>query len=356
MITKEQILKALSQVMEPELKKDMVSLNMIQDINIEGNKISFNVILTTPACPLKNEIKAMCEKAVLDITGNEYAVTANLTSKVSSNRGQEDVLNGVKNIIIVASGKGGVGKSTVASNLAVGLAKNGAKTGLIDADIYGPSIPIMFNVENEQPYGKEIDGKQKIIPLTKYEVKLLSIGFFVDPEQALVWRGPMAANALKQLITDGEWGELDYLIIDLPPGTGDIQLTLTQTVPVTGVVIVTTPQKVALADAEKGINMFKNKDINVPILGLVENMSYFSPPDILHNKYYIFGKEGGKKLASKYGLTLLGEIPITETVMEGGDTGAPVIMESSTPIAKSLMKMTRNVASAVSIRNAMMGE
>jgi len=261
MITQEQVLQALKHVDDPDFKKDLVSLNMIQNIKIDGKKISFDLVLTTPACPLKNVMKADCEAAISEHIGEGLEVIVNFDSKVSSKRKEsEKMLKGVKNIIAVASGKGGVGKSTVAANLAVSLARSGAKVGLLDADIYGPSMPMMFDLEGAQPLGKEKNGKTFIIPEEKYGVKVLSIGFFVQAEQALIWRGPMATNALNQLINDTEWGELDYLIIDLPPGTGDIHLTLVQTLPVTGAVIVSTPQKVALADARKAFSMFNTKD------------------------------------------------------------------------------------------------
>jgi ATP-binding protein involved in chromosome partitioning len=245
-----------------------------------------------------------------------------------------------------------VGKSTVAANLAVALARSGAKVGLLDADIYGPSMPLMFNLEGAQPLGKEVDGKTKILPVEQYGVKILSIGFFVQPEQALIWRGAMATNALNQLINDGEWGDLDYFLIDLPPGTGDIHLTMVQTLPVTGAVIVSTPQEVALADARKAFNMFKQKDINVPILGLVENMSWFTPEELPENKYYIFGKDGGIKLAEDSGVVLLGQIPIVQGIREGGDNGSPVALDAHTLIGKAFDQLAQNVAQQVAIRNA----
>ena len=296
-VTKEQVIDALRHVNDPDLKKDLVSLKMIENVVVEDKKIRFDVVLTTPACPLKNKIKQDCLDAIHQQIGSNYEVMVNMVSKVSTRRKDtEKLLKGVKNIVAVASGKGGVGKSTISANLAVALANSSAKVGLLDADIYGPSVPIMFDLEGAQPLGKEVEGKTKILPIEKYGIKLLSIGFFVKPEQALIWRGVMATNALKQLINDTEWGELDYFIVDLPPGTGDIHLTLVQTLPVTGVVIVTTPQEVALADARKAFNMFTQKEIKVPILGLVENMSWFTPQELPENKYYLFGKEGGKRL------------------------------------------------------------
>lgn len=352
-ITSEQVLNALRHVNDPDLKKDLVSLNMIQNIKIEGKKIYFDVFLTTPACPLKDLIKSDCLAAISEYIGEGYEVKLNFESKVSTKRADtEKLLKGVKNIIAVASGKGGVGKSTVAANLAVALARSGAKVGLLDADIYGPSMPLMFNIEGAQPLGKDIDGKTYIIPVEQYGVKILSIGFFVKPEQALIWRGAMATNALNQLINDAEWGELDYFILDLPPGTGDIHLTMVQTLPVTGAIIVSTPQEVALADARKAFNMFEQKDINVPILGLVENMSYFTPEELPENKYYIFGKDGGKKLAEASGFKLLGQIPIVQSIREGGDIGKPVALDGSSIVGKAFDDLAQSVAQQIAIRNA----
>jgi ATP-binding protein involved in chromosome partitioning len=292
--TKEDIIKALSTVQEPDLKQDLVTLNMIKDVEVTGENVSFTVILTTPACPLKELIRNSCIDAVHEHVSAALKVTVNLTAEVSTGRFGAPVLPGVKNIIAIDSGKGGVGKSTVTSNLALALAKSGAKVGLIDADISGPSVPVMFGVEDAQPVLENIDGKNYIIPIEKYGIKMISIGFLAPSEGAVVWRGPMASSALRQFIGDCKWDELDYLLIDMPPGTSDIHLTLVQTVPVTGVIIVTTPQKVALADASKGLSMFQQPQINVPILGVVENMAYFTPEELPDNKYYIFGKDGGK--------------------------------------------------------------
>src|SRR5688572_13798907 len=304
------ILKALSTVDDPDLHRDLVTLGMIKDVKVEPKKVSFTVVLTTPACPLKEKIRQDCEEAIKKVTGNDVAIEINMTSSVTSLRDNAVLLTGVKNIIAIASGKGGVGKSTVTSNLAVSLAKAGAKVGLIDADIYGPSIPTMFNCEFEQPVVKQVNGRNIIVPIEQYGVKLVSIGFLAPPDSAIVWRGPMASSALKQFFNDVDWGELDYLLIDLPPGTSDIHLTLVQTVPVTGAVIVTTPQKVALADANKGLAMFKQAAINVPVLGVIENMAYFTPEELPDNKYYIFGKDGGKNLSEKHNVPLLGQIPL----------------------------------------------
>ena len=349
-ITREQVLHALGHVEEPDLKKDLVTLNMIQDIAINGNEVSFSVILTTPACPLKAMIENACRNAILHFISKEATVKINMTSRVTSQKNTG--VPGVKNIIAVASGKGGVGKSTVAVNLALGLAKSGASVGLIDADIYGPSIPIMFGLEGSRPMAKDVDGKSRIQPIEKYGIKLLSIGFFTDPNQPVPWRGPMVSTAVKQLFNDADWGELDYLVIDLPPGTGDIHITVTQTFPVTGAVIVTTPQNVALADAKKGIGMFMMPAINVPILGVVENMSYFTPAELPDNKYYIFGQGGGKKLAEKLEVPFLGEIPLVKSISDSGDAGKPVVLEENSIMANAFINMAKKVAQQVAISNA----
>src|SRR6202012_2381539 len=349
-ITKEQILQALGNVEEPDLKKDLVTLNMIQDIQIDGNKVSFSVILTTPACPLKAMIENACRNAIHYFVSKDADVHIHMTSRVTSQKNTG--VPGVKNIIAVASGKGGVGKSTVAANLALGLAAAGAKVGLIDADIYGPSIPIMFGLENARPKASQADGKTRIEPIEKYGIKLLSIGFFTDPNQPVPWRGPMISTAVKQLFNDADWGELDYLVVDLPPGTGDIHITITQSFPVTGAVIVTTPQNVALADAKKGIGMFMMDAINVPILGIVENMSYFTPAELPENKYYIFGQGGGHKLAAQLDVPFLAELPLVKDISDSGDAGKPIVLTEDNAITTSFMEMARRVAQQVSIYNA----
>jgi ATP-binding protein involved in chromosome partitioning len=352
-ITSEDILNALRHVKDPDLGKDLVTLNMVKDIVIDGKKISFNVVLTTPACPLKEEIRQDCVDAVHHYVANDVEVKVDVTSDVTSWRKDSKVLlPGVKNIIAVASGKGGVGKSTVSVNLAIGLAKNGAKVGLLDADIYGPSIPLMLQIKGKKPFIEDRNGKAVIIPVTQYGIKTLSIGLLVDEKQAVVWRGPMVSSALKQFVGDCDWGELDYLIIDLPPGTGDIHLTLVQTVPVTGAVIVTTPQEVALADARKAAGMFSIHPINVPIIGIVENMSYFIPAELPGNKYYIFGKGGGQKLAEEFNVPFLGEIPLVQSIREGGDSGIPIVLEDDSPSAVAFIQLAQNTAQQVSIRNA----
>ena len=347
------ILKALSHVQDPDLKKDLVSLNMIDDIRIEDKKVSFKIVLTTPACPMKHHMQRECIEAVRKYVDPWLDVEAELTSRVTSRRSNADeMLKGVKNIIAVASGKGGVGKSTIAANLAVALAKSGSKVGLVDADIYGPSIPLMFDMVKVKPVAMEVDGKSKVIPLSKYGISLLSIGFFVEPEKALIWRGPMASSALTQLFTEADWGNLDYMIIDMPPGTGDIHLTLVQQLPVTGAVIVTTPQEIALADARKAIAMFQQDNIHVPILGLVENMSWFTPAELPENKYYIFGKEGGARLAKELNLPLLGSVPLVQGVRESGDNGSPVVLKDDSPASTAMMKMAEATAQQIAIRNA----
>jgi ATP-binding protein involved in chromosome partitioning len=353
-MTQEDVLRALGTVQEPDLKKDLVTLNMIRDIEINRNEISFTVVLTTPACPLKDLIGNDCIKAIRQIYA-DAVVKVNFDSSTTTIRADKSsVLPGVKNIICVVSGKGGVGKSTVSANLALALAQGGATVGLMDADIYGPSVPIMFGVRGERPMMTEVNGKGMIIPLERYGIKLLSIGLLVDEKNAVVWRGPMASSAIRQFITDVNWGELDYLVIDMPPGTGDIHLTLIQTAPVTGVVVVTTPQDVALADARKGIAMFSQAQMNVPIIGLVENMSYFTPAELPENKYYIFGKEGGKKLADEYDLPFLGQIPIVQSIREGGDAGIPIMMSDDEITKEAFLEFAGTVARSVSMRNAHM--
>ena len=353
-MTQEEILKALSSVQEPDLGKDLVTLNMVRDVEIEKNNVSFTVVLTTPACPLKEVIKNDCINAIKTIN-NEANVVVNFTSSTTTIRADKsNVLPGVKNIIAVVSGKGGVGKSTVSANLAIALSQGGASVGLLDADIYGPSVPIMFGVRGERPMMTDVDGKAMIIPLERYGIKLLSIGLLVDEKNAVVWRGPMASSAIRQFITDVRWGELDYLIIDMPPCTGDIHLTMMQTAPVTGVVVVTTPQDVALADAKKGIAMFGQAQMNVPIIGLVENMSYFTPAELPDQKYYIFGREGGRRLADEYDLPFLGQIPLVQSIREGGDIGVPIMMSDDEITKEAFAEFAGTVARSVSMRNAHM--
>jgi ATP-binding protein involved in chromosome partitioning len=352
-MTNDDILKALSNVQEPDLGKDLVTLNMVKDIVISGNEVSFTVVLTTPACPLKDLIMNACINAVKLLVNKEAIVTVNFTSNTSSNRKDaKTVLSGVKNIIAVVSGKGGVGKSTVAGNLALALAQSGASVGLMDADIYGPSQHIMFGVRGDRPMMKENEGKGLIVPIEKFGIKMMSIGLLVDEKQAVVWRGPMVSSAIRQFVSDVDWGELDYLVIDMPPGTGDIHLTVVQTVPVTGVIVVTTPQTVALADAKKGIAMFGQAQLKVPIIGLVENMSYFTPPELPNNKYYLFGKNGGKNLAEEFDIPFLGQIPIVQAIREGGDMGVPVMVSDDEITKKAFQDFTANAIRGIAMRNA----
>ncbi|HNA96697.1 MAG TPA: Mrp/NBP35 family ATP-binding protein [Chitinophagaceae bacterium] len=355
-MTEAKILEALSNVQEPDLGKDLVTLSMVKDIEISGNKVSFTVVLTTPACPLKDMIKNACVNAIHLLVNKEADVTVNFTANTTSKRiDSGSILPKVKNIIAVVSGKGGVGKSTVAANLALAIAQGGAKVGLMDADIYGPSVPIMFGVRGERPMMIDVgEEKAMIAPLERYGLKLISIGLLVDEKSAVVWRGPMASSAIRQFVTDVYWDELDYLIVDMPPGTGDIHLTLMQTVQVTGAVIVTTPQDVALADAKKGIAMFGQAQLNVPVLGLVENMSYFTPKELPENKYYIFGKDGGKRLADEYDLPFLGQIPLVQSIREGGDQGIPVMMGDDDITKKAFQEFASTVVRSVAMRNANM--
>ncbi len=353
-ITKEHILKALSTVPDPDLGSDLVTLNMIEDVNISDSEVSFKVVLTTPACPMKDKIEKACIQAVQKEVGNNVNVKIEMTARTTSNRiDPKELLPNVKNIIAVASGKGGVGKSTVAVNIAVGLANKGAKVGLIDADIYGPSIPTMLGLRGQQPKVNTVGEVQVLKPLEAHGIKTLSFGFLVAEDQAVVWRGPMVSSAFRQFITDCDWGELDYMIIDLPPGTGDIHLTLTQTVPVTGAVVVTTPQEVALADAKKAIGMFRNDKINIPVIGVVENMSYFTPEELPNNKYYIFGSGGGSTLAQKYDIPFLGEIPLVQGIRESGDSGTPASIADKNSISSLVFSnIVDNLVQNVSILNA----
>ncbi len=354
-MTNDDILKALSNVQEPDLGKDLVTLNMVKDIAISGNDVSFTVVLTTPACPLKDLIMNACINAVKLLVNKEAIVKVNFTSNTSSNRKDaKTVLSGVKNIIAVVSGKGGVGKSTISSNLALALAQSGANVGLMDADIYGPSQHIMFGVRGDRPMMKETEGKGLIVPIEKFGIKMMSIGLLVDEKQAVVWRGPMVSSAIRQFVSDVDWGELDYLVIDMPPGTGDIHLTVVQTVPVTGVIVVTTPQTVALADAKKGIAMFGQAQLKVPIIGLVENMSYFTPPELPDNKYYLFGKNGGKNLAEEFDIPFLGQIPIVQTIREGGDMGVPIMVSDDELTKKAFLDFAANAIRGIAMRNANM--
>lgn len=356
-MTREKVLEALSNVQEPDLGKDIVTLNMVKDLEIEGNYVAFTVVLTTPACPMKDHIKNACVNAIRLLVDKEATVNVRFTANTTTHRKDpHELLPKVKNIIAVVSGKGGVGKSTVAANFALALARGGASVGLMDADIYGPSVPIMFGVRGQRPMmmpGGENE-KGMIVPLERFGIKLMSIGLLVDEKNAVVWRGPMASSAIRQFVTDVYWDELDYLVIDMPPGTGDIHLTLLQTVPVTGVIVVTTPQDVALADAKKGIAMFGQAQLKTPIIGLVENMSYFTPAELPDHKYYIFGKEGGKRLAEEYDIPFLGQIPLVQSIREGGDAGVPIMMSDDAVSKKAFSDFAGNAARSIAMLNANM--
>ncbi len=349
------ILDALATVRYPGNGKDLVSNEMIEDdIRIDGNKVTFSIIFDKPNDPFIRSVVKAAETAILTFVSPEVDIKGNIAikSKQIARPNPENPLPGVKNIIAVSSGKGGVGKSTIASNLAVALARQGHKVGLLDADIFGPSAPTMFDIDENTPvYTENIDGRDLILPIEKYGIKLLSIGFFVRKDDAVLWRGGMASNALKQLITDGAWGELDYFVLDLPPGTSDIHLTLVQTLAITGAIVVTTPQEVALADARKGISMFTGDKVNVPILGLVENMSWFTPAELPGNKYYLFGKEGGKRLAEQMGVALLGQIPIVQSICECGDAGHPIALDD-TITGLAFNQLAQAVVNATEERNA----
>ena len=343
------IIDALRKVRYPASGKDIVSEEMLEDdIRIEGNKVSFSLLLK-PNDPFAKSLVKACEQAILTYVGAEVDIRGNISIKsvVPQQVEKQKPLSRVKHIVAIASGKGGVGKSTISANLAIALAQMGYKVGLLDADIFGPSIPKMFNIEDARPLATEEDGKQLIEPIEQYGIKILSIGFFVDPNNALIWRGGMASNALKQLITEAAWGELDYFLIDLPPGTSDIHLTLVQLLQLTGSIIVSTPQEVALADARKGIQMFKTDKINVPILGLVENMAWFVPAELPENKYYIFGKEGCKKLAEEIKAPLLAQIPIVQSIRESGDAGAPAALNVASVSGLAFAELAKNMISEI---------
>lgn len=345
------ITDALQTVRYPGNGKTLVEAGMVEDdIRIDGDSVSFTLIFDKSTDPFIKSMTRAAETAIHTYISPDVKVTVNVASRQPVAPKNAPVLPGVKNIIGVSSGKGGVGKSTIASNLAVALAAEGYKVGLLDADIFGPSMPKMFGIEDEQLYIHEVDGRQLILPIERYGVKLLSIGFVVDKEKAVLWRGSMASNALKQLIVDADWGELDYFVIDMPPGTSDIHLTLVQTLPITGVVVVTTPQEVALADARKGIAMFQEDKVNVPILGLVENMAYFTPAEHPDERYYIFGKEGGVRLAEKLGVRLLAQIPLVASIADAGDSGKPIALSNSVT-AHAFAHLAHEVIDAVAERN-----
>lgn len=349
MDTNVQVLQALGTVEDPDLQQDLVTLGMVQDLHVTHQQVTFTLVLTTPACPLQEVLKKACVEAIHTQVSADLAVIIHLTSQVTTVDARIPKLPQVKNIIAIASGKGGVGKSTVAVNLAVALAQHGARVGLLDADIFGPSIPTMLGCTAVQLQATVQDGKKQLVPLQKHGIQLVSMGLLTNPEEAMIWRGPMASKALKQLLNDTAWEALDYLLVDLPPGTSDIQLTLAQAVPVTGAVIVTTPQQVALADATKALAMFQKPGIEVPILGVIENMAHFTPPELPTKKYYLFGKEGGKNWAAKHKVPLLGQIPFVQHIREDSDLGTPAALRQDSHLFK---KVTGALAQQVAIHNA----
>jgi len=351
-IDKKQVLEALKKITVPGEGANMVDSGAVTNVNIFGNEVMVDITITNPAMQARKKTEAEINNIIFQEISTDAIVKVNvkvIAPEKPQIKGKQ--VEGLRNIIAISSGKGGVGKSTVTANLAITLAKMGFKVGILDADIYGPSIPIMFDVEKERPLSVTIDGKNKMKPVENYGVKILSIGFFTNPDQAVVWRGPMAAKALNQLIFDADWGELDFMLLDLPPGTGDIHLSLMQALPITGAVVVSTPQKVALADAKKGVAMFQQESINVPVLGIIENMAYFTPAELPENKYYIFGEAGAKNLAEDLNVPFLGEIPLIQSVREAGDIGRPAAMQEGTTIEKVMQEITKNTVSEVVKRN-----
>lgn len=347
-INREQILEVLGTILEPDLKKDIVSLNLVENIEIKDDTIHLTILISNPALHARKRMQEVVEFNLRQKHGADLKIQTIVKGLPSEAiQAKRRILPDVKNIIAIASGKGGVGKSTVTANLAGGLIKAGYKVGIVDADIYGPSMPTMFDLVGERPVMVEVDGKQLISPVMSYGIKILSIGFFTEQDNAVVWRGPMASKALTQMFTDAHWGELDYLLIDLPPGTGDIHLSLVQTVPLDGAVIVSTPQEVALADARRGVNMFKLDTINVPVVGIIENMSWFTPAELPDNKYYLFGRDGAKNLAEGMGETLLGQLPLVQSIREAGDVGRPAVFQENTPISKEIDELVRTFVNAV---------
>lgn len=347
-ITIDNIKTALSKVIEPDLNKDIITLGLVENINADNDFISFTVKISNPAMHSKKRMQEACEFALERAFGKDVKSNVKIEALPKDRDPSiRTVLPNVKHIIAIASGKGGVGKSTITTNLAAGLAKQGYKVGLVDADIYGPSAPTMFDLVGQRPNGVDVNGKTLIKPLESYGVKVLSIGFFSDPDQAVVWRGPMATKALNQLFKDAHWGDLDFMLIDLPPGTGDIHLTLIQNIPLTGAIVVSTPQEVALADARKGINMFNMDTLKVPVIGLVENMAWFTPAELPDNKYYIFGKDGAKNLAESMNVPLLAQIPLIQSVREAGDVGRPAVLQENTPSAKVFEEFVRTLVDKV---------
>ncbi|KFF07152.1 Mrp/NBP35 family ATP-binding protein [Flavobacterium reichenbachii] len=356
-LDRKEILKALETITIAGEGKNMVESGAVANVITFGDEVVVDLILHTPAMHIKKRAEDDIKKTIHELVSPEAKIKVNIKVETpEKNEIKGRAIPGIKNIIAVASGKGGVGKSTVTANLAVTLAKMGFKVGVLDADIYGPSMPIMFDVENEKPVSITVDGKSKMKPIESYEIKMLSIGFFTAPSQAVIWRGPMAAKALNQMIFDADWGELDFMLLDLPPGTGDIHLSIMQSLPITGAVVVSTPQAVALADAKKGVAMFMQDNINVPVLGIIENMAYFTPEELPENKYYIFGQEGAKNLAEDLGVPFLGEVPIVQSIREAGDYGRPAALQTASPIEAIFEGITRNVVQEVVSRNESLPE
>ena len=357
-LDKKEILKTLETISIAGEGKNMVESGAVTNVVVFGNEVVIDLTLTTPAMHIKKRAEDDVRKLIQDTFPGTESIKVNIKieAKETPNTIKGKAIPGIKNIIAVASGKGGVGKSTVTANLAVTLAKMGFKVGILDADIYGPSMPIMFDVETAKPISIVVDGKSKMKPVESYEIKILSIGFFTAPSQAVIWRGPMASKALNQMIFDADWGELDFMLIDLPPGTGDIHLSIMQSLPITGAVVVSTPQAVALADAKKGVSMFMSDAINVPVLGIIENMAYFTPEELPNNKYYIFGQEGAKNLAADLQVPFLGEVPIVQSIREAGDYGRPAALQTDSIIAKIFEEITRNVVQETISRNETLPE
>jgi ATP-binding protein involved in chromosome partitioning len=352
-LDRKEILKTLETISIAGESKNMVESGAVQNVITFGDEVVVDLVLATPAMHIKKRAEDDIRKLIQDTYGLEVKVKVNIKVETpeKANEIKGKAIPGIKNIIAVASGKGGVGKSTVTANLAVTLAKMGFKVGILDADIYGPSMPMMFDVENEKPISIEVDGKSKMKPVESFEIKILSIGFFTAPSQAVIWRGPMASKALNQMIFDAAWGELDFMLIDLPPGTGDIHLSIMQSLPITGAVVVSTPQAVALADAKKGVSMFLSESINVPVLGIIENMAYFTPEELPNNKYYIFGKEGAKNLAEDLQVPFLGEVPLVQSIREAGDYGRPAALQTASVLEGIFEEITRNVVQETVNRN-----
>ncbi|TJY37958.1 Mrp/NBP35 family ATP-binding protein [Pontimicrobium aquaticum] len=354
-LSKEDILKALESIAVPGEGQNMIESGAVKNVMTFADEVIVDITIKNPSLQAKKRTEVDIMKTIHDLVYEKAKVKVNVKVDApkadASNQIKGNAIPGIKNIVAIASGKGGVGKSTVTSNMAVTLSKMGFKVGILDADIYGPSIPIMYDVADARPLAVNIEGKSKMKPVENYGVKILSIGFFTEPNQAVIWRGPMAAKALNQMIFDADWGALDFLLIDLPPGTGDIHLSIMQSLPITGAVVVSTPQNVALADAKKGVAMFQQENINVPVLGIVENMSYFTPQELPENKYYIFGQEGAKNLAEDLKVPFLGEIPLVQSVREAGDVGRPAAMQTATPIQEAFEGLTRQVVQEVVNRN-----